>query len=113
MAENGEKEIKISFEKSKDFKLFPATGAWGGPNPQGEIVCNFFVEHRNHPEELTLHVDGQTGKVKKEDRKEGPLVRELQVGVIMRPDIARSVGEWLIKKADEVIFQPPEKIKKT
>ena len=29
------------------------------------------------------------------------LVRESQIGIVVRPDIARSLGEWLIKKAQE------------
>jgi hypothetical protein len=113
MAENGTKEIKISFVKSKDFKFLPATGAWGGPNPQGEIVCNFFMEHRSYPEELKVHLDSKTGKIKKEALSEGPLIRELQVGIVMRPDIARAVGEWLVKQSDQVIFKTPEETKTT
>jgi hypothetical protein len=106
MAENGISKLNISFEKSKVFKFIPATGAWGGPNPNGEIICNFFIEHRRHPKELNVEIESKTGKVKKEERKGESLIRELQVGIIMRPDIAKAVGEWLIKKADEVITTP-------
>jgi hypothetical protein len=28
-------------------------------------------------------------------------VRESQIGIVVRPDIARSLGEWLIQKANE------------
>jgi hypothetical protein len=115
MAGNDDKEVKISYKKSKDFTYIPATGAFGGPNPQGEIICNFFVEYRDPPEESKIILDTKTGKVKKEisGEKMEPSIRELQIGIIMRPDIARSVGEWLTKEADKIIFKVPEESSKT
>lgn len=113
MVDNDEKEVIVSYSKSKDFKHIPATGAYGGPNPQGEIICNFYVEYRKYPQELKITVDGKTGKVKKEfPHQAAPLIRDLQIGVIMRPDIARLIGEWLIKEADKVIFQTAKEAQK-
>jgi hypothetical protein len=112
MAEKDEREIKISHKKSDDFRYIPATGAYGGPNPQAEIICNFFVEYRKIPEESKVIIDTKTGKIKKElPRESESMIRELQVGIVMRPDIARSVGEWLIKEADKVTLQSPPKTK--
>jgi len=106
----GETEVLISYEKSKDFKFIPATGAYGGPNPQGEIICNFYIEHRKYPEKSTARLNGETGKVvEKITAEQDLMVRELQIGVIMRPDIARLIGLWLIKKADQVSVQAPGK----
>ena len=31
-------EIKITFRKAPDYRIIPVTGAWGGVNPQGEII---------------------------------------------------------------------------
>ena len=37
-------EIKIAFKKTPDYRIIPVTGAWGGVNPQGEIIFDLFVE---------------------------------------------------------------------
>ena len=110
-----DKEIKIEYSKSDGFFYLPATGAYGGPNPQGEIICNFFVEYRKIPEEAKVVVDAKTGKIKKEVAKKetDTIFRELQVGICMRPDIARSVGEFLIREADKIIFKTPDESPKT
>ncbi len=106
----GQSEVKISYEKSKDFKFIPATGAFGGPNPQGEIICNFFIEHREFPKESKMLINSETGKVEEQIAGDpGSMVRELQIGVIMKPDIARTIGKWLIGKADQLKDQPPIK----
>ncbi len=112
MANSKEKTISIEYNRANDFKLVPATGAFGGPNGQSEIVCNFFTEFSKYPEGDKFIVDALTSKAElspSQNTEAQTFIRELQVGVVMRPDIARSVGEWLIKTADKVIFQPPEK----
>lgn len=102
MKEKFDTTLDIEYQKATDYKLFPATGAWGGPTPQGEILCNFFVEHTAIPKSVTLTINKgvvQPGEASEPSR----IVRELQTAVIMRPDIAKSIGEWLIRKAEEVL----------
>lgn len=105
MGEN-EKIIKINIEKAPGFKFIPATGAMGGRNPQGEIICNFYVEHPKYPT-IEIVLDQATGQTKSERTDSGnSFIREMQIAVVMRPDIALSVGEWLVKQAMSVM--PPE-----
>ncbi len=93
-------EIKIIFKKAPDYRIIPATGAWGGVNPQGEIVFDLFVEKLEIPESIRIKVE--PGRPPTEIAREGQVhVRESQIGVVVRPDIARSLGEWLIQKANE------------
>ena len=104
MGEN-EKIIKIEVDQAKEFRLVPATGAMGGPNPQGEIICNFFVEHPKNPS-LEVSLDKTTGRpVREVSVSPNTFVRQLQIAVVMRPDIALSVGQWLIKQA-KTVMQP-------
>jgi hypothetical protein len=93
-------EIKITFRKAPGYRIIPVTGAWGGVNPQGEIVFDLFVEKLEVPESIRIRVE--PGRPPAEIAREGQVhVRESQMGVVVRPDIARSLGEWLIQKANE------------
>jgi len=93
-------DIKIAFRKALDYRIIPVTGAWGGVNPQGEIVFDLFVEKLEVPESVQIKIE--PGRPPVEISREGQIhVRESQIGVVVRPDIARSLGEWLIQKANE------------
>ncbi len=92
-------ELKIAFKKALGYRIIPVTGAWGGVNPQGEIIFDLFVE-RLEVESVRVRVE--PGRPPVETAREGEiLVRESQIGVVVRADIARSLGEWLIQKAQE------------
>jgi len=104
MAQTPKKNIKVEFTKSKDFRTIAATGAWGGLGPQGELICNFFVEKAKLLDKMTVEVDPLTGTVKEiRDSAEDIMEREFQVCIVMRADIAKVVGEWLIKNAEPAI----------
>jgi hypothetical protein len=93
-------EIKITFKKALDYRIIPVTGAWGGINPQGEIILDLFVEKLEVPDSVKIKVEPDHPPV--EIAIEGQVhIRESQIGVVVRPDIARSIGEWLIQKAKE------------
>jgi hypothetical protein len=93
-------DLKIEFRKVSDYKLIPVTGAWGGLSPQGEIIFDLFVEKREAPKSVTIRIEN--GKAPLEiQREEGVTVRESQIGIVVRPDIALSIGKWLIEKARE------------
>jgi len=100
MAENRTVKIVAVYEKSNDYEIVPASGVWGGLNPQGDLVANFFVEQNQLPEEIEITVgeDGRKlGEVPKYPRESHTTRRLLQVGVVMRPEIAKSIGEWFIE----------------
>ena len=90
--------IKIKFEKSNDYKMIPATGAWGGLSPNNEVVFDFFIEKHVNPEFIELEIENGK-KVGEKQKGERAFIREAQVGIVLRPDIAYAIGEWLIEKA--------------
>jgi hypothetical protein len=95
--------VKIKFEKSPDHKTHPVSGVWGGATPQGDIVCHFFVEHLAIQDTMELAFDLASGKtIDKNPNDEKIYVREILTSLLVRPDIARSIGTWLISKADAV-----------
>jgi hypothetical protein len=92
-------DMKILFKRAADYRIIPVTGAWGGLNPQGEIIFDLFVE-KLEIESIQVRVEPDGSPV--ETAREGEVhVRESQIGVVVRPDIAKSIGEWLIQKANE------------
>ncbi len=97
------KEIKVKYEKHPDYRMLPVGGAFGSINPQGMVVCDFYLERFPTPDKTTLVIDESTGNLDetKSNEDDKLLVRELSVGIVMQPDIARLIGEWLIKKSDE------------
>lgn len=96
--------MKIEFVKSRDFRTVAATGAWGGPNPQGEIVCSFYVERQQFPDDLVIEIDPITKEaITKTETEKRKIFRELQVSVVMRPDIAKGIGQWLVEKSDTLL----------
>lgn len=95
-------EVNIFYRKSSDFKMLPVSGIWGGLTAQGYLYCELFFEKAETPESVILQVE--VGKEAKEigQRPEARMfIRETLVGLTMQPEIARSIGEWLIKNADQ------------
>lgn len=90
--------IKIYYEKSKDYRLIPVTGAYGGVSPNGEIVIDFYVERRDSPKTIMLEID-EHGKGKEKSSVGQRFIREKQFGIVLRPDIALTIGQFILDKA--------------
>ena len=103
---NGQKQLKqitIKFTRSKDYKIVPANGCFGGVTPRGEILVEFFEEHFPTPD-MVVHELTEQGTLgpEKVRHTEGELVRELQIGVVLQPNQAESIARWLLGKVEEV-----------
>jgi hypothetical protein len=95
--------VKIKFEKSPDHKTHPVSGVWGGATPQGDILCHIFVEHLAVQDVMELEFDIDSGKtIDKNSTDEKVYVREILTSLLVRPDIAMSIGTWLISKAEAI-----------
>lgn len=94
--------VEISFVRDQEYKVYPATGAWGGVSPNGEVYVDFFVEKRQTPDKLVLDFEGtkQVGERREPDPQN--LVRECLAGLVLDPSTARSIGEFLLSLADRV-----------
>jgi hypothetical protein len=93
-------DVKITFKKASDYKRIAVTGAWGGVSPQGEIIFDLYIESRDLPQSLTMKLEPGKPPEEIQTGEEG-FVRESQIGIVVRPDIAHSIGKWLIEKAKE------------
>lgn len=101
MANKPQPKVDVVFSRSPEYRVVAATGAWGGLSLNGEVVFDLYVERRATPEsmELTVKSDGSTTEKRFPDPQ--PLLRESQVGVVLRPDIAKSIGDFLIRYAQK------------
>lgn len=93
--------FRVIFTRASGYQVIPATGAWGGLSPNGEVVFDLYVEKRQNPERL--EIETIEGKLTRETRYPDPqpFVREAQIGVVLRPDVARAIGKFLIGLADK------------
>lgn len=90
--------IDIFSQKDKDYKIIPVSGVWGGLTPHGLVTCELFMEKLALPERVVVD---ETGKELSRHPDKQYVTREIMVGLVMRPEIARSIGEWLIQRAEE------------
>ncbi len=93
----------FQFEKDQDYRLVAVDGAWGGVTNKGEIAMHLYSEQHALPTSIT-HVVEPEGRIGAQiDPQPGQLkyVRHLSVGVVMRPENARSIATWLLGKVDE------------
>jgi hypothetical protein len=93
------KKVTIYYPKADHYRLLPVTGAFGGPTPSGDILAEFFIERKTAPEKMIVEIsDGTLNELSREGERH---VRELQVGILIRPDVAHAIGVWLIEKAKQ------------
>ena len=101
-------KIKVRYEYSGEYKKIPVTGVWGGISPNAEIIANFFVEFQKKPKQFEIQIDNAGNVIEQPSEDEKIFIRELLIGLVMRPDIARSIGEFLISHArvgEEILAQ--------
>jgi len=105
MAKKG-KKISIVFEKDKEIKPSPVSGAWGGSSPDGlNLVVEFFLEYQTTPNYIDVNIN-ETGKMdnKSEERiSRGDITRKITSVSVMAPETAIVVGKWLTEKGNELL----------
>jgi hypothetical protein len=96
-------KVKVRSKKEEGHRIITASGVWGGVTPHGMIYFDMFIEKPEAPAETLITVDERTGE--RHETVETPvepyIERLLVMGVMVRPEIARSIGQWLMEKADE------------
>lgn len=95
--------ISISFEESPHHHTAPVNGAWGGPTPDGQIVAALYQERNTIPDIIEVEVQDGVADPSKGDRiSRGDILREIQATLVMSPEAAQRIGEWLIEKSMQV-----------
>ena len=83
--------------KSERFQSLRVDGAFGSLSPGG-LSLSFFVERQAIPQRMTYEVtaDGSLDKIIDAQGKTG-IIRELQTGILLDVDTARSLRDQLSK----------------
>lgn len=98
----GQKRVKFNFRRPEGYELHFVNGAYGGLTPHGDIICEFYFEYKDLPEEETGDiVNGNLIMDKKDSEGEIELERLFKTGIIISPQEARNVATWLNNKVEE------------
>ena len=95
-------KIVFKFEKAPDYRDISVNGVWGGLTARGDVHMQLFTEYSATPVSVTHEISGDTlGPETRRDTGGAAFTRHLQVGVLMNPQNARSIAQWLLGKAEE------------
>jgi len=95
------RQLQVDFRRSASFRIVHADGVWGGVTPQAKVYMTFFSETPPLPEAMaySLSADGTVlGEVRAERRGSTNPTREVEVGVVMDLNVAKSFLKWLDEK---------------
>ena len=96
---SGKVQFKYIFPDS--YNPVYANGVYGGISPQGEIVINFFHERQALLYSQTNKVSGGiiAQELNRDPKSDMPVfVRFITAGVVMSPDSAKKIYDWLGEK---------------
>lgn len=88
--------LRVKYTKSRDYRIVHSDGAMGGMTPRGDFRLEFIVTLPPEitSEEITVAADGKVTS-KGMVSESAALIRERQVCVVMSPQSAKSLSEWL------------------
>lgn len=101
MTQNKDK-INFHYIKSNNFRVVHADGVFGGLTPSGDIFASIFSQRPAIPN-LTVNQikeNGELGPEIERVSKDG-IIRELEVGLAMRPETAEQLIKWLQERVTE------------
>lgn len=93
------KTINFKYKFSELYNPVYINGAYGGINPQGEIIMNFYLERSPIPKEEQYTIDELsvlTGPVTTdpEDHSQN-IIRFVETGIVLNLENAKKINEWL------------------
>jgi hypothetical protein len=108
-------KIRFHYLKANDFRVVHVDGLFGGPTPSGDIFVSLFSQRPPMPQITVqpLNENGQLGdEIMAERVSKDGIIRQLEVGLTMRPEVAESIVKWLQDRIAEM-KQKTEESKKT
>lgn len=104
--------IRFVFQTSSGFDVHPCSGVWGGATPEGDIAATFYFDSPLLPVAVTMKSSDDMPGLSLMESQEFPItsesgdgvcVRRLVSGIVLSPQAAMAVGEWLIQTATSVL----------
>ncbi|MDK1046341.1 MAG: hypothetical protein QGM45_11735 [Anaerolineales bacterium] len=102
----GQDTASIHYEDCPGKRTFAVAGVYGGPNPQGtSVVAHLYAEWGMVPSIVEVPVDehGRGDTSKESVIKRGDINREIQATLVIPPEVALSIGGFLIEKAKKAL----------
>ena len=96
---DGQDTASIHYDEHPDKRVLAVGGVYGGPNPEGTaVVAHVFSEWGMVPSIVEVPIDehGRGDLSKEQAIKRGDINREIQATLVMPPEVAVSIGGWLI-----------------
>ncbi len=92
-------KLRITYREADEHRTIPVTGALGGPTPTGHVQISLYHERLQRPSALLR--DQDTGAETIEGGTLGVIVveRVVEFSMLLRTDIARAIGQWLLEQA--------------
>jgi hypothetical protein len=96
------KTISFAFRESETKPTLPVMGAWGGPSPDGTtVLAHVYTEYASIPSAMKHRVDqqGRVDLAKGETISRADVTREVLATLVLSPEHAMSLGQFLLEKA--------------
>lgn len=106
-AQNEEsRTLRFTYKRGLQYRVIKTDGIWGNMTPRGDIIMSVFVERPAVPdfEEYKLDEIGPGTfdlKASRSQTETDGLIREIEVALALRPEVALSVGKWLLKRVKD------------
>lgn len=100
---------EFHFSDGQALEVRPCNGVWGGITPTGLVQANFYVDVVKMPTSVVFQRDPETGEAASPQLIGGPAsdkaeyLRQFVSGLVMRPEDAMGIGQWLLTNAAEII----------
>ena len=94
-------QITAEFVRSNFYRVIHADGAFGGISPSGNIRMIIYSEAQRTPNLITYDISPTSGLTEAGRSPEAiprTIVRELEVDIVMRLQVARALRDWLDDK---------------
>lgn len=99
--------IKYKYIFDPNYNPIYVNGAYGGINPRGEIIVNFYLERIAIPNTQTIEVEGNQIKEELIEEREPKdharsFVRFIESGIILDYSNAKAIHSWLGKHIESL-----------
>ena len=106
-------KVEIKYTRPDNYRPVYVNGAYGGINPQGQLVVNFYFENQPFLESQTFEVteEGRLGQeVERNPDSDIPQInRDISTGVILDLESAKRISQWLNEKIKQLELMKGEK----
>lgn len=93
-------KMKVEFKYATNYRMSPIAGVIGNPTPDGLVMCDLYTECAKIPSNSEIEVDTETGVSIDQGFSINAIQRESQFQMVVTPQKARVIAQWLVNAAD-------------